>query len=138
MQTANTATNSNELMALENKFWQSLVDEDTDTALTLLDEPSMMVGSHGAMQFDHADYKQMAEQGKMIVTSFELSDMNVLFPSDDTAVVTYKAKQTMTARHGKADLIKQEMADSSVWTRKGGKWLCAMHTETPTESSAAH
>ena len=28
-----------------------------------------------------------------------------------------------------ADVV--EMADSSVWTKKDGHWLCVMHTETP-------
>ena len=52
---------SNDLISLEKKFWQSMVDEDTDTALSMLDEPALMVSSHGAMQFDHAGYRRMAE-----------------------------------------------------------------------------
>ena len=121
---------SKDLIALENRFWQSMVDEDTDTALTLLDEPALMVSAHGAMKFDHADYRKMAEQGSMVIKSFKLSDMTVLFPTEDTAVVTYSVKQA-TATRGKSDEIRQDMADSSVWTRKNGQWRCAMHTETP-------
>ncbi len=130
------APSNAELISLEKKFWQSLVDEDTDTALALLDEPSLMVSPHGAMQFDHADYQHMAEHGKMVVKSYELSDMNVSFPTDDLAVVTYTARQAVTARHGKADLIRQEMADASVWARKSGQWRCVMHTETPLQPAA--
>jgi len=124
---------SKDLIALENKFWQSLVDEDTDTALALLDEPALMVSSHGAMKFDHAAYRKMAEQGEMVVKSFKLSDMDVVFPTEDTAVLTYKVKQAISAR-GKSGEIRQDMADSSVWTRKDGQWLCAMHTETPVDT----
>ena len=123
---------SKDLIALETKFWQALVDEDTDTALGLLDEPALMVSSHGAMKFDHAAYRKMAEQGDMVVKSFKLSDMEVVFPTEDTAVLTYKVKQAISPR-GKSGEIKQDMADSSVWTRKNGQWLCAMHTETPVE-----
>jgi hypothetical protein len=122
--------NSRELMDLETRFWQSMVDEDTDTALSMLDEPALMVSEHGAMQFDHQQYRKMAEQGKMVVKSFEFSDMNVVFPTEETAVLTYRVKQAIATR-GNSDVIKQEMADSSVWTHKGGQWLCAMHTETP-------
>jgi len=125
-------TPSAALIDLENKFWQSLVDEDTDTAVSLLDEPSMMVSSHGAMTFDHAGFRRMADQGPMVIKSFELSDMNVMFPTDDTAVVTYHARQAVATR-GKSDETTQEMADSSVWVRKDGAWRCAMHTETPCE-----
>ena len=34
---------SKTLIELENKFWKSMVDEDTDTALAMLDEPALMV-----------------------------------------------------------------------------------------------
>jgi hypothetical protein len=124
MQTADST-----LIALEKKFWQSMVDEDTDTALAMLAEPSMMVSSHGAMQFDHDQYREMAEKGSMVIKSFKLSDMKVMYPNEDTAVLTYHAKQTLAPR-GKSEEIEQEMADSSVWLRKDGAWQCVMHTET--------
>lgn len=125
-------TSSKQIIELEKRFWQSMVDEDTDTALSMLAEPSMMVSSHGTMQFDHDDYRKMAENGSMVVKSFMLSDMNVAFPNEDTAVLTYRAKQAVASR-GKSDEIQQEMADSSVWIRKSGEWRCVMHTETPVE-----
>jgi len=126
-------TSKGDLIKLENRFWQSIVDQDTDTALQMLDEPSLMVSSHGAMQFDHAGYRKMAEHGAMTLKSFELSDMNVLFPDEDTAVLTYHVRQAM-AQRGQSEEIRQEMADSSVWLRKGGQWRCVMHTETPVQA----
>jgi len=125
-------TASKDLIALEKKFWQSMVDEDTDTALDMLAEPSLMVSSHGAMKFDHAAYRKMAEQGSMVIKSFKLSDMEVVFPADDTALLTYHVKQALVPR-GKSDTIEQEMNDASVWTRKDGQWRCVMHTETPVD-----
>ncbi len=41
------------LVDLETRFWQSMVDQDTDTAIYLLCQPSVMVGAHGVMRFDH-------------------------------------------------------------------------------------
>lgn len=120
------------LIDLEKKFWQSMVDEDTDTALSMLTEPALMVTAQGAMQFDHAQYRQMAEQGQMVIKSFELSDVNVMFPNDDTAVVTYRVRQALAER-GEDEAVEQLMADSSVWMRKGGEWRCFMHTETEVE-----
>ena len=87
------------------------------------------------MQFDHTQYREMAEKGSMVIKSFKLSDMHVMYPNDDTAVLTYHARQTM-AQRGKSDEIEQEMADSSVWLRKGGEWLCVMHTETEIDAQA--
>ncbi|MEO7547429.1 MAG: nuclear transport factor 2 family protein, partial [Ramlibacter sp.] len=117
--------------ALEKRFWQSMVDEDTDAALTLLDEPALMVSAHGAMQFDHAAYRKMAEQGTMVVKSFDLSDMNVVFPTDDTAVLTYHVKQQVAPRDKKGAGVAQEMNDSSTWIKVGDSWKCVLHTETP-------
>jgi len=59
-----------------------------------------------------------------------LSDIDVVFPADDTAILTYRVKQAMAPR-GKSASTTQEMADTSTWVRKGGQWQCVMHTETP-------
>lgn len=128
-------TPSTTLVNLEKKFWQSMVDNDTDTALSLLEEPALMVSSHGAMKFDHAGYKKMAEHGTMIVKSFRLSDMEVVFPQDDTAILIYNVQQTLSPRQG-GESITQEMMDSSVWVRTDDSWRCAMHTETPRASAS--
>jgi hypothetical protein len=77
---------SKALFELEKKFWQAIVEEDADTATGLLTEPAFMVSSHGAFKFDHAGYRRMAEQGSMVVKSYELSEMDAAFPSDDTAI----------------------------------------------------
>lgn len=130
MQTAST-----DLIELEKKFWQAMVDDDTDTALSMLDEPSLLVSPHGAMQFDHHQFRQMAEQGSMVIKSFDLNDMNVVFPTDQTAIVTYRVKQA-TARRGESEVVEQEMADSSVWMQKDGQWRCVIHTETPLDAQA--
>ena len=124
---------SKTLIEMENRFWQSMVDEDTDTALALLNEPALMVSSHGAMKFDHAAYREMAEKGSMVLKSYQLSDIDVVFPADHTAILTYRVKQSMAPR-GKSELLTQEMADSSTWIRKDGQWQCVMHTETAVDA----
>lgn len=118
------------LTELENRFWQSIVQKDTDTALKLLSEPALMVSSHGSMKFDHAGYRKMAEHGSMVLTSYELSDMDVLFPNDKTAILTYRVKQAITPR-GKGGSTLEEMNDTSTWIQVGKGWKCVMHTETP-------
>jgi len=125
-------TPSQTLIDLEKKFWQSMIDQDTDAAVAMLSEPALMVSSHGAMKFDHAGYRKMAEQGSMVLTSFEFTDPQVVFPSENTAIVTYGVKQGVAAR-GQSDGAIQEMVDSSTWIRTDQGWRCAMHTETPVE-----
>ena len=118
------------LIDLETKFWQSMVDNDADTAVAMLNEPALMVSPHGAMKFDHEAYRKMADQGPRVLTSFELSDMEVVFPNDATAVLTYRVKQGVAPR-GTGDGTEEEMNDSSTWIRAGKQWRCVMHTETP-------
>jgi ketosteroid isomerase-like protein len=123
-------TPSKTLIDLENKFWQAIVDQDADTAVDLLTEPALMVSSHGAMKFDHDGYRQMAEKGSMVLESYELSDMNVVFPNDSTAVLTYHVRQKL-AQRGDGKSALQEMNDTSTWVKSGDRWQCVMHTETP-------
>jgi hypothetical protein len=123
------------LIDLETKFWQSIVDQDTEVAVSMLSEPALLVSPHGAMKFDHAGYRKMAEQGSMVLKSFELKDVEVVFPNDSTAILTYGVKQAMASR-GKTGSVSQEMqemADSSTWIQTGDGWRCVMHTETPIE-----
>ena len=122
-----TATKT--LIDLETKFWQSMVDQDTDAALQLLHDPSMMATAHGAMKFDHAGYRKMAEQGSMVVTAFALSDIEVMFPSETTAALTYRVKQTVAAREG-GKSTTHNMSDTSTWVNADKRWQCVLHTES--------
>ena len=137
------STTPQTLIDLEKKFWQSMVDQDADTATDMLSEPALMVSSHGAMKFDHDGYRRMAEQGPMVVTGYELSDMEVLMPSDSTAILTYRVRQTVAPRDagsasGGQHAMTQDMLDSSTWVRDGAGWHCVMHTETPAVASPTH
>lgn len=122
-------TSAKTLIELETKFWQSMVDQDTGTALQLLHDPAMMSTAHGAMKFDHAGYRKMAKQGTIDVTAFALSNIEVAFPTETTAVLTYQVKQTVAKRDGGKSTI-QNMSDTSTWVHAGKRWQCVLHTES--------
>jgi ketosteroid isomerase-like protein len=126
-------TASSTLVDLETKFWQAMVDRDTDAALNLLCEPALMISSHGAMKFDHAGYRRMADQGSIVIQSFEFSKMEVMFPNDATAILSYRVRQAVAPR-GQGRTKQQEMHDTSTWVRASDGWRCALHTETPVEA----
>lgn len=127
------STQSETLIALEKRFWEAMVNEDTHAATELLREPALMVSGHGTMKFDHAGYRKMATEGSMTLTGFELRDIDVMFPNDTTAIVTYRVKQDVEMREG-GDSSTQEMNDTSTWVKTGSRWQCVMHTETPAEA----
>jgi ketosteroid isomerase-like protein len=120
------------MIDLETRFWESLVNQDTDAALEMLTEPAFMVSPHGAIKFTHAGYRKMAEEGSMVLTSFALSDMQVVFPNDATAILMYRVRQNVASRKNGANSV-QEMNDTSTWVQTRQGWQCAMHTETPAE-----
>ncbi len=129
-------TSAKTLIELETKFWQSMVDQDTDAALQVLHDPAMMSTAHGAIKFDHAGYRKMAEEGATVVTAFVLSNVEVVFPTETTAVLTYQVKQTVAARDG-GKSSTQNMADTSTWVHAGKRWQCVLHTESQMEAKPA-
>ena len=105
-----------------------MVDGRHQDGAAMLTEPAVMVMGQGAMRFDHAQYAKMAGKEDASIAKFDLSDVQVMCPTDDMAVITYKVQRTMKLAGGKqADMAT---VDSSTWVRQGGRWLCAVHTES--------
>lgn len=112
---------------LERAFWQSMVDDDPKVATGMLADTALMVSGHGAMSFDHAGYTKMAKDPSHRLVQFKLSDMDVMFPSDDLAIATYKVQQQVE-RDGKP--MQMQAVDSSTWVKSGDDWKCVVHTES--------
>jgi ketosteroid isomerase-like protein len=120
-------TRGNEIERLEHAFWKSLVDRDADAARGMLAPEALMVSAHGTMRFDPAQYEKMLLDPKHGLLEYTLSDMDVLFPTDDTAIATYRAHQKMRM-DGRE--MAQDVVDTSTWVRVDGAWKCAAHTES--------
>ena len=118
---------SHEIQALEQAFWKSLVSRDATAATGLLAPQALMVSRHGALRFDPAQYAKMLQDPKHGLLDYSLSDMAVLFPTADVAIVTYRANQTMQMD---GEDITQDVVDSSTWVRLDGEWKCVAHTES--------
>jgi uncharacterized protein DUF4440 len=59
---------------------------------------------------------------------FELKDgAQVRSLGDGVAIVAYQVHEELTV-DGKP--VTLDAADASVWVRRDGRWLCAMHTES--------
>lgn len=121
-----------EIERLEKAFWKSIVDGQPETATELLTEPALMISGHGVNKFDHAAYTKMATSDRMKLIDYSLSDMDVLFPTDDVAIATYRATQKVQA-DGRT--MQMEVYDSSTWIKVDAQWQCVMHTESPVASS---
>jgi len=120
------------IVKLEKTFWQSMVDKDADKAMTMIADECLITGPMGTMRSDPEDYKRMTETGEWELDEFEFSDVQVIFPVEDTAIIAYKVHQTGTMKDKPMDLT---CADSTTWVRDGDEWKCALHTETILENA---
>ena len=126
------ADSTDTIVKLEKTFWQSMVDKDADKAMKMIAEECLITGPRGTMRSDPEDYKRMTEQGSWELDEFEFSDVEVIFPAEDTAIIAYKVHQTGTMKDQEMDLT---CADSTTWVRDGREWKCALHTETILENA---
>ena len=117
------------IIDLEQKFWQTMVDKDTEVSVAMLPEKSIVTGAQGTALLTHNDYRGMAKQGDKLwrLKSFHFDDMKVIFPADGVAVIAYIVEAEMEVE-GKPMTMKA--ADATTWVREGGNWLAALHTES--------
>ena len=116
-----------EIIALENQFWQSIIDKDSEAGARLIAEPCLVTGAQGVGSIDRQTFTKMAEDGTWVLHDFNLSDVKVEKVTDDVAVIAYTVRENLTV-DGKRQTL--EAADASTWVRDGDGWVCALHTES--------
>jgi ketosteroid isomerase-like protein len=122
-----TASDDAEIVALEQRFWQAMKDEDTAAAIALTAEPCIVTGAQGVARIDHAMFARMTDSMQSKLQSFAFSEVVVERPANDVAVIGYKVREELLV-DGKP--LTLNAADTSTWIRKGGRWLCLVHTES--------
>jgi hypothetical protein len=125
-----TTTTSIEADILESErlFWLALQNQDVDAALELTDERCLLTGAQGVHMIDHDHLRTMMKSANYTLDSFELKDgAQVRLLRDDVATIGYEIHEEMTVE-GKT--VTLDAADASVWVRRDGRWLCALHTES--------
>ncbi len=121
-------TTEMDLLKLERRYWQAIKDRDVDEAMKLTDDPCIVAGASGIAKVDHQAFSHIMNAAKYTLNGFELNDdATVRMIGDDIAILAYKVHEDLTV-DGKH--VKMNAADSSVWVRRDGHWLCALHTES--------
>lgn len=117
-----------EIYGLEKQYWQAMKDNDTDKMLSLTDDPCIVAGAEGVMKFTKAAFTAMVKKPQNYkLKDFKFNnDYQVSVLNEDTAVIAYKIHESMDVE-GKP--ISLELAESSTWRRRDGKWVCSLHTE---------
>ncbi len=124
-----TITNTQELLEHERRFWNAMRDKDGEAAAEMTYENCIVVGAQGVSTVDPKTMGRLTKEGDWELErfTFDESTAQVQFLNDDVALVAYRVKEKLTV-DGKP--VNLEANDASVWIRKNGEWLCAMHTES--------
>ena len=116
-----------EILSLEKKFWQSMIDRDTRLGASLTADPCIVTGAQGVGKIDRKTFAAMMDGGAWKLHRFEFSDVKFTSVTDDVAIIAYKVCEELTVDGEK---LTMDAADASTWVRKGGQWTCALHTES--------
>ena len=73
------------IIDLEQKFWRTMVDKDTEASVAMLPEKSIVAGAQGSALLTRDDYRGMAKQGDKLwqLKSFRLDDVKVVLPGQE-------------------------------------------------------
>jgi len=126
------ADSTQTIVDMETRFRKALVNKDTGAAAAMIADECLITGPSGAMRIDPGKYTAMMEDGQWTLDTFEFSDLKVIFPAEDTAVVAYNVHQKGELKGKPLDL---QCADSTAWVKDGRAWKCALHTETILEQA---
>jgi uncharacterized protein (TIGR02246 family) len=121
------STVEQELIDLENQFWQAIKDKDADAAKRLSDDPCVVTGAQGVGRINRQTLSAMLTAASYTLHEFKLSDILVQQLSNDVAIVAYRVHEALTVE-GKP--VSLDAADASTWVRRNGRWVCALHTES--------
>lgn len=116
-----------ELIELEKQYWQALKNNDANAAMRLTDDPCVLTGAQGVMRIERQALAKLMKAAPYTLHAFELNDVQVRLLRDDVAMVAYKVHERLTV-DGKP--VTLDAADASIWVRRDGRWVCALHTES--------
>lgn len=118
-----------ELLEQERQFWNAMKTKDARAAGRMTDDGCIVVGAQGVSAVDQKSMAKLTAEGAWELQrfSFDEETAQVRFIQDDVALVAYKVNERVVVDGSTLDFVAN---DSSVWVRRNGEWLCAMHTES--------
>jgi ketosteroid isomerase-like protein len=116
-----------DILSLEKKFWDAMKTKDAEAASAMMGDACVVAGAQGVASIDKATFARMTAEGKWTLQEYELRDVTVVSPAPDVAVIGYRVSERIIVDGRPMTL---EAADTSVWCRRDGTWLCFLHTES--------
>ena len=123
------APDKDAIIAKEKAAWQAFKDKKADDFKKLVSADLVAVYAQGIMNMK----AELETMSKTDMKSFSLSDINVVMPDADTAIISYKAKLESTSE-GKDN--SGDFNCGSVWRKHNGEWHAVFHTDMKEEAAA--
>ena len=114
------------LSARETALWEAWKNKQAAPMREAFSEDMVLVGDMGPES--KAQVIQALTGPDCTVQDFSLSDFKLTLFDRDAALLTYKSTHHSTCG-GRA--LPANVNASSLWLKRGGKWLVALHQETP-------
>jgi len=114
------------LQSKEQAGWQAWKDHNVQPIGDMLTDDSIDIAD-GMMAKGKKQILSGMSSSNCKVNSFSLSDFSYIWLDKDTVMMTYTAMQDATCS-GKKQAGK--VIASSLWQKKGGKWVSPFHQET--------
>jgi Domain of unknown function (DUF4440) len=103
-----------ELLTLENQFWQAIKDKNADAVARLSDDPCLITGAQGVSLVDRQAMMGLTKAAPYTLHDFRISDSQVRLLHNEVAVLVYHVHEELTVE-GKPVTIDAADADSSRW-----------------------
>jgi len=116
-----------EVRGLEQKMWDHWKNHELDAMRDLMASDALFVGAQGTSTREQ-EIEEM-KKSSCDVKSVSLQDVHVALASPTVVVITYRSKSEGSC-DGKP-FPKTGGVNSSVWSRKGGRWLTVLHQQSP-------
>jgi Domain of unknown function (DUF4440) len=121
----NTATEQ-EIRKLETSLWQAWKDHNAKPFEEHLTPDSIDLGT--PPERGKANILKSITTARCQVKSFSLSGFAYSWLDDKSVIVTYVGTQDATCNGKK---VPEKVNASSVWVKRGNKWLTPFHQESP-------
>ncbi len=112
------------IISMEKRAWEAVKGHDAKAFSDLFAADGMMADSAGFS--NRASFLQTLPE--LIISQYTLTDFKVMMIDKDAVIITYKADVKGSFK-GQA-FPPNPAYVSSIWTKRGGKWVAVYHQET--------
>jgi len=115
------------LVGLEREYWDAMISKDPTVATRLTAERQIYTGPQGVSTIGADAIGSMVQSDGWKLKSYDFSDVTVLAPTRNMAIVAYHVTEKIDVD---GESVTLDANDSTVWLRQNGAWAAVLHSES--------